>query len=240
MPLPLFVIAYPVLHSSGAWIASTSAAGYVAGTMSSTWIGSFILGNAALLAKLGLVSVASVFSAGAAGVSAWASGAAAAASGVLSSTATGLGAGLSAIGLGGVANALGIAPAVTFLGLTPVGWGLAATALATAGLGYYLTRKTLASYFDEATLRRMNEERANGGLGPISIPDLINEIRRFEEKSIEFILERLSGERSDVKVSEERTEATIAGQIFSLSRLKYVIQKDGTEEIVFITRGAQS
>ena len=33
------IIADPVLHSSGAWIASTAASGYVASTLSSTWVG---------------------------------------------------------------------------------------------------------------------------------------------------------------------------------------------------------
>jgi hypothetical protein len=53
MPLPFLVIAIPVLHSSGAWIASTGAAGYIAGTLSSTWIGAFVLGNGTLLSSLG-------------------------------------------------------------------------------------------------------------------------------------------------------------------------------------------
>lgn len=32
----LQIIAVPILHSSGAWIASTAAGGYVAGTLSTT------------------------------------------------------------------------------------------------------------------------------------------------------------------------------------------------------------
>jgi hypothetical protein len=36
MPLPLFALAVPIMHSSGAWIASTAASGYIAGTLSST------------------------------------------------------------------------------------------------------------------------------------------------------------------------------------------------------------
>lgn len=49
MPLPL--IAIPVIHSSGAWIAANST-GYLAGTLSSTWIASFFLANTNFLAGL--------------------------------------------------------------------------------------------------------------------------------------------------------------------------------------------
>ena len=56
--LPL--IAVPVLHSSGAWIASTAAGGYLAATLSSTWVGAFIVGNAGILSSLGITSAAGV------------------------------------------------------------------------------------------------------------------------------------------------------------------------------------
>lgn len=86
--------------------------------------------------------------------------------------------GLSAVGLGGVATALGIAPApvvATFLGLTPVGWGIAGVSALAAALGLLLTRKTM---------RRMNEERAKGGLTPITIPQIIRELHQFEAQSM--------------------------------------------------------
>lgn len=87
MPLPIFALAIPVLHSSGAWIASTAASGYIAGTLSSSWIGAFVLGNSSLLGSVGLVSAAGIFGAS--------SGLAA-----LSSTAVaGIGTGLTAIGV---------------------------------------------------------------------------------------------------------------------------------------------
>lgn len=53
------VIAVPIIHSSGAWIASTAAGGYVSGTLSSTWIGSFVLGNSGILGALGFTGLAS-------------------------------------------------------------------------------------------------------------------------------------------------------------------------------------
>lgn len=58
MALPLFAVAIPILHSSGGWIASTAASGYIAGTLSGTWLGAFVLGNAGLLSSLGVVSAA--------------------------------------------------------------------------------------------------------------------------------------------------------------------------------------
>jgi hypothetical protein len=45
MALPL---AYPVLHATGGWIATTSAGTYIAGTLSATYTGAFIAGNATL------------------------------------------------------------------------------------------------------------------------------------------------------------------------------------------------
>ena len=76
-------IAIPLLHSSGAWIASTAAGGYIAGTISSTWIGAFVAGNAGLLSSLGITSAAGTY---------------AAFGGTLSSAGTALGSGLSTIG----------------------------------------------------------------------------------------------------------------------------------------------
>ena len=95
-------IAIPLLHSSGAWIASTAAGGYIAGTLSTTWVGAFIAGNAGLLSALGITSAAGVY---------------AALGGTLSSAGTAVGTGLTAVGLSGLAQSLGLAPA-TFLGLT--------------------------------------------------------------------------------------------------------------------------
>ncbi len=92
MPFPLLAVAIPVLHSSGAWIASTAASGYIAGTLSSTWIGAFVLGNSGLLASLGLVSAAGVY------------GALGGLTALASSTALGIGSALTAIGLGGMAT----------------------------------------------------------------------------------------------------------------------------------------
>lgn len=216
MPLPFLAIAIPVLHSSGGWIASTAASGYIAGTLSSTWIGAFVLGNGSLLGSLGLVSAAGIFGA---------SGGLAALS---SSAALGVGSALTAVGLGGVANTLGIAPAATFLGLTPVGWAIAGTAATVAvTLGYYLTRRTM---------RRVNEERAKGGLEPITITGIVREVRLLEAQSLVTILERLEYELDNISLSRDHREVTVDGRVFSLPRLKYVVNEDGSEELVFVTR----
>ena len=55
--LPL--IAIPVIHSSG-WIASTAAGGYLASTLSATWAGAFVAGNASLLTGAGLASLGAI------------------------------------------------------------------------------------------------------------------------------------------------------------------------------------
>jgi len=67
MPLPIIALAIPVLHSSGGWIAATGGS-YLAGTLSSTWIGAFVLGNVGILTKLGLISAASVYAAVSTGI----------------------------------------------------------------------------------------------------------------------------------------------------------------------------
>lgn len=135
---------------------------------------------------------------------------------------------MTTIGLGGVASALGIAPTVTFLGLTPIGWviaGTAATVVAT--LGYYLTRKTM---------RRINEEREKGGLEPTTLKEIVREVRLLEAQSLETILARLDAELGNVSLSDDHKELTVDGQLFSLNRLKYVVNRDGSEELVFVTR----
>ncbi|MFG6083653.1 hypothetical protein ACEUZ9_005374 [Paracoccus litorisediminis] len=213
MPLPFIALAIPVIHSSGAWIASTAAGGYVAGTLSSTWIGALVLGNQALFGGLGLVSVAGIV--GAAG-------------GLASSAVAGAGTVLTAVGLGGVASALGIAPAVTFLGLTPVGWAIAGGGTLLAGtVGYYFTRKTM---------KRVNEERAKGGLEPITIPQIIREVRLLEAKSMRQILEKLAATRKDLKMLPDSDYVSINGQVFSIGKLRYVVNADGSEEITYTTK----
>jgi hypothetical protein len=214
----LIAIAIPVIHSSGAWIA-TSATGYIASTLSSTWIGAFVLGNSGLLSSLGLVSAAGLF------------GATGGLAAVSSSAALGVGSALTAVGLGGVASTLGIAPAATFLGLTPVGWAVAGTAATlVATLGYFITRKTM---------RRINEEREKGGLEPITLAQIIKEVRHLETQSLETILTRLDSELNNVSLSGDRKDVSINGQRYSLHRLKYVVNKDGSEEIVFVTKAGR-
>ena len=220
MPLPFLAIAVPVLHSSGAWIASTAASGYIAGTLSSTWIGAFVLGNSGLLGSLGLVSAAGIF--GATGGLA-----------TLSSSATlGVGSALTAVGLGGVAKGLGIAPAATFLGLTPVGWAIAGTVAGTVTI----LAATLGYYFTVKTMHRVNEERAKGGLGPIKLTEIVREVQLLEARSLVTILTRLDAELDNVSLSPDHKEVTVDGRSFPIHRLKYVVNRDGSEEIVFVTR----
>lgn len=216
MPLPLLAVAIPVLHSSGAWIASTTASGYIAGSLSSSWIGAFVLGNSSLLSSLGLVSAAGIFGA-AGGLTTLSSGA-----------AVGLGSALTSVGLGGVASTLGVAPVATFLGLTPIGWAVAGTTAAAF--------VTLGCYFTTKTMMRVNVEREKGGLPPIRLREIVKEVRRLEANSLETILAKIYGEFNNVRLSLDGKEVRIDGQLFSVDRLKYVVNGDGSEEIVFITR----
>ena len=203
--LPL--IAVPVIHSSGAWLASTAAGGYVASTQSSTWIGAFIAGNAGILSGLGITSAAGVL---------------AAMGGGLSSVGAALGSGLTAIGLGGVAQSLGLAPA-TFLGLTVVGWAIAGVSVAAAGVGYFFTRKKLVD---------INDERAKGGLAAVTWSQIIAEAREFEKQAMIGILEELQAEtEGDIVVHRSIEEAVINGNSYKISDLKYVIEKNGREYV---------
>jgi hypothetical protein len=203
--LPL--IAVPILHSSGTWIASTAAGGYVAGTLSSTWIGAFIAGNAGILSGLGITSAAGVM---------------AAMGGGLSSVGAALGGGLTAIGLGGVAQSLGLAPA-TFLGLTVVGWSIAATSIVAAGVGYFFTRKKLVD---------INEERAKGGLLAVTWAEIISEARDYEKQAMMNILEELEAEtEEDIMLDRSSDEAVIMGKTYKVTDLKYVIEKSGREYV---------
>ncbi|MDG1458793.1 MAG: hypothetical protein P8Q92_13105 [Pseudoprimorskyibacter sp.] len=119
-------------------------------------------------------------------------------------------------------------PAATFLGLTPVGWAVAGTAATlVATLGYFITRKTM---------RRINEEREKGGLEPITLAQIIKEVRHLETQSLETILARLDSELNNVSLSSDHKDVSINGQRYSLHRLKYVVNKDGSEEIVFVTK----
>lgn len=203
--LPL--IAVPLLHSSGAWIASTAAGGYVAGTLSSTWIGAFIAGNAGILSGLGITSAAGVL---------------AAMSGGLSSVGAALGSGLSAIGLAGVAQSLGLAPA-TFLGLTVASWALVATGVAAVGIGYFFASKKLA---------KINQERAKGGLLAVTWAEIIAEARDYEKQALMSILEGLEAEfQGEIILDRSSETAVIRSKNYKISDLKYVIEKSGREYI---------
>jgi hypothetical protein len=213
LPVPLLAVAIPVVHSSGVWIASTAASGYITGTLSSTWLGTFILGNSTLLSSFGFISAAGVFGA---------SGGIAALS---TSAALGVGSALTAVGLGGLASALGIAPVATFLGLTPVGWAITGAFGTIAAIIVY--------FFILKAMRRINIERVKGGLESITVRQILKEVRSFEAQSLNDILERLDAEMDNVTISNDRANVTINDRIYSLRRLKYVVNKDGSEEIVF-------
>lgn len=181
--------------------------GYVAGTLSSTWIGAFIAGNAAILSGLGITSAAGVL---------------AAMGGGLSSAGAALGSGLSAIGLSGVAQSLGLAPA-TFLGLTVASWALVATSVAAVGIGYFFTSKKLAE---------INQERAKGGLVAVTWTEIIAEARDYEKKALMNILEGLEAEFQGKLILDRSIEtAVIMNKNYKISDLKYVIEKSGREYI---------
>lgn len=203
--LPL--IAVPLLHSSGAWIASTAAGGYVAGTLSTTWIGAFIAGNAGILSGLGITSAAGVL---------------AAMGGGLSSVGATLGSGLSAVGLAGVANSLGLVPA-TFLGLTVVSWAMVATGVVAGGIVFFFSSKMLA---------KINQERSKGGLAAVTWAEIIAEIRNYEKQALMSILEGLEAEfQGEIILDRSGETAVIRGKNYKISDLKYVIEKSGTEYI---------
>lgn len=202
-------IAVPLLHSSGAWIASTAAGGYVAGTLSGTWIGAFILGNSGLLASLGLVSASSIFAAAATGIA-----------GVGTTAAALGGSALTAIGLGGVASQLGLAPTV-FLGLTPVGWAITGSSALLAG--------GLAIYLKSSVMDQINEERVKGGLPEIGVFELLSEIKEFEYNSKIEILKKLSKERLNFKVREKEDRVIINDTDYKISSIRYVMEESGRE-----------
>jgi len=215
MPLPLLAI--PVLHSSGAWIAYAGS-GYLAGTFSTTWVGALILGNTTLFTSIGLVSTAGI----------------AAASGVLAgfgaSAAAGLGAALTTVGLGSVASWMGIAPAATFLGFSAVGWALMGVGAIALALGAVFTRHTM---------KKLNEERAKGGLKSISVRQMVAEVHDYEVDAMRKVLQKLAKKDASLQLKVNDAEISIGGRVFSINKLRYRINKDGSEEIGYVTRLAR-
>ena len=144
--LPL--IAIPVVHSAGGWIASTAAAGYLGGTLSASWAGAFIAGNASLLA-----------------------GTAAAAGTGIAGYVTGIaGAGASALGFA-PATFLGLTP----VGWAIAG-GAVLTASSIAGLSYWKSKPFRDAI--DAVLPDINAARIEGGLEPFKNPwELIKSLK---------------------------------------------------------------
>ena len=196
------IIAIPVIHSSGAWI--VSGGGYIAGTMSTSWIGAFVAGNLSTLATLGLVSGASVF-------------------GTLVATgSTALGAGLTKVGLGGLAASLGLVPK-TFLWLTASAWGVVGAVVASSVITIILTR----------FMGKLNKERQQGGLEKISILQLIKDVKAFERDSIRQICNQLSQNIPKFKFNNASEILTYKGVEYKIGKIRYVINKDGSEELIF-------
>ncbi|MDO9623160.1 MAG: hypothetical protein Q7J46_04160 [Pseudomonas sp.] len=203
-------IAIPLLHSSGAWIASTAAGGYIAGTLSTTWVGAFIAGNAGLLSALGITSAAGVY---------------AALGGTLSSVGTAVGSGLTAVGLSGLAQSLGLAPA-TFLGLTFASWAFVTSSVLiffASGLIYL---------FAQNKLELINIERSKGGLEKTTWRNILKEIQSYERQAMIDILAELNEECEDVVYTRGSEDIEFKGVKYYVRDLKYVVEKDGTERIV--------
>jgi hypothetical protein len=206
------LIAVPLLHSSGAWIASTAAGGYVAGTLSSTWIGAFIAGNAGVLSALGITSAA---------------GALTALSGGLPSGGAAVGSGLSAIGLAGVAQSLGVVPK-TFLGLTVINWAAVASGVLFLAIGYFILIKKLTE---------VNDERSKGGLKKLTWKEIIAEVRDYEKQAMINILERLEFEfQGEIILSRLGEVVLIRDKAYKISDLEYIIKKSGKEYIALRSR----
>lgn len=203
-------IAIPLLHSSGAWIASTAAGGYIAGTLSTTWIGAFVAGNAGLLSGLGITSAAGVY---------------AALGGTLSSAGTAVGSGLTAVGLSGLAQSLGLAPA-TFLGLTFVSWAVVASAIlifSGSFLIYFVARRKL---------QLINVERRKGDLPDTTWRKILKEAQNYEKQAMIDVMAELDEERKDVILLRESEAVEIKGGNYNIRDLKYVVEKNGAERIV--------
>ena len=145
--LPL--IAVPVVHSAGGWIASTAAGGYLAGTLSSTWAGAFVAGNAGALMGAGVATATAV-----GGYIAGATGSAAVALGLAPATFLGL----------------------TPVGWAIAGGALTVTG-AGVGVAYWKSRKFRAAV--DEVLDQINAERIKGGLEPFkSAWDLIRGLKK--------------------------------------------------------------
>ncbi len=67
----------------------------------------------------------------------------------------------------------------------------------------------------------------------------MKEVRLLEAQSLEAILMRLSFEMDTVQLFEDQKSVSVDGQVFSIQRLKYVVNADGSEELVFVTRAGR-
>jgi len=207
MPLPFLALAIPVIHSSGSWIASTAAGGYIAGTLSTTWIGAFVAGNAGILSAFGITSAAGVY---------------AALGGTLSSAGTAIGGGLTAVGLSGLAQSLGLAPA-TFLGLTFFNWGVVVSVILSSVFIYF---------FAQRKLQYINEERREGNLPDTTWRDILKETQEYEKQAMRDILLKLNEECKDIILLKGSETVEIKGVNYNIRDLKYVVEKNGAERIV--------
>ena len=210
MALPLITIAIPLAHSSGGWIAHAGGA-YVSGTLSSTWIATFVLGNAGLLSKLGFVTKATSSIIGTIAVK----------------SGTSLGGIMTTVGLGGLAESLGLVPA-TFLGLTAPAWGVVGVSV----LGVGSLSVGVFAFYIKKELNTINEERRKGGLEGISIRSLLKEIKTFEAELLKLLCIQLSEQNLDLSFDRKSGVLIYKGEKFLLSTIRYEIDEDDSEWII--------
>ncbi len=85
-------------------------------------------------------------------------------------------------------------------------------------------------------MQRINEEREKGNLEPTTLVKIFKEVQLLERRSLEAILAQLAEEMENVTFSRENGKFTVDEQVFAINRLKYVVNNDGSEEIVFVSR----
>ncbi len=95
--------------------------------------------------------------------------------------------------------------------------------------GYYLTRRVM---------RRLNDERAKGGLPALTAVQLLGEVKNHERDAMRSILSELG--ENVARLSSDGTTVAIDGTTYKADVLRYAVNEDGSEEIVTISKGEKT
>lgn len=86
----------------------------------------------------------------------------------------------------------------------------------------------LGAVFTRGKMKKLNEERKKGGLEPITVRQLVAEVRDYEVDAMRDVLRKLAAKDATLILKDRDANISINGRLFPINKLRYRINKDGS------------